>query len=242
MQRYFLTIVVSILLLVSSPAYSQEDRGVYIWPASFYEMGGTENVMEILRQNKITDIFLLVKGEAGYSLFPSDYTYKEYYDELYKNAASGVEKEKISERSAFMTDPLLLDKIIEQSHKNNIRIHAWFIISGDRRYVENHPGSEVTRIPKPDTCKYPYPIIDKGHVNLAYPPYKEYIFAQINKALEYPFDGLMLDKIRYTNLAYTWDPIHLSKALRAGVNIDKVIDCAVTTLYGKDDDKEEFFY
>jgi glutamine amidotransferase-like uncharacterized protein/uncharacterized lipoprotein YddW (UPF0748 family) len=242
MQRYFLTIVVSILLLGSGPAYSQEDRGVYIWPASFYEMGGIENVMEILRQNKITDVFLLVKGEAGYSLFPSDYTYKEYYTELYKNAANSDEKEKISKRSAFMTDPLLLDKIIEQSHKNNIRIHAWFIISGDRRYVENHPGSEVTRIPKPDTCKYPYPVIDKGHVNLAYPPYKEYIFAQINKALEYPFDGLMLDKIRYTSLAYTWDQIHLSKALRAGVNIDKVIDCAVKTLYGKDDDKEEFFY
>ena len=130
--------------------------------------------------------------------------------------------------------------IISQAHKNNIKIHAWFIVSGDRHYVETHPGSEVVRIQRPDSGKFPVPVIEKGHVNLAYPEYKNYFFTNVKKALEYGFDGIMLDKIRYTSLVYTWDEIHTSKALRAGVNMNKVMDCALKTLYGSEDDKELF--
>jgi glutamine amidotransferase-like uncharacterized protein len=51
----------------------------------------------------------------------------------------------------------------------------------------------------------------------------------------------MLDKIRYTTLLYTYDNIHISKAMRAGVDVEKVINCAVKTLHGTKDDKNLFF-
>jgi len=135
-----------------------------------------------------------------------------------------------------------LEKFIEQAHRKNIRVHAWFIVSGDRHFIKLHPGAEVVHLQNPGICKYPYPVIDKNHVNLAYPLYRDYFFSKVKMALKLPFDGLMLDKIRYTHLAYTWDNIHLSKAMRAGVDISKAIDYAYRTLHGKEDDKELFIY
>jgi uncharacterized lipoprotein YddW (UPF0748 family) len=241
MRKLGFQIITFFLLFTCSSLFPQKGKGVYIWPSSFYESGGIDKVLDTLKENKITDIFLLVKGEEGYSLFPSDYTIKDFYYKLSQKEDNPTLKDKYSKLSSFFSDPNLLSDIITKSHKNNIKVHAWFIISGDKNYIRLHPGSEVVKIPKIDSAKYPMPVIDKGHINLAYPPYKPYIFSLINKALEYPFDGLMLDKIRYTNLAYSWDEIHLSKALRQGVDINKVMDCAIKTCYGSKDDKDLFF-
>jgi uncharacterized lipoprotein YddW (UPF0748 family) len=242
MRKCFTLFVLAFLLNTNYNSFAQENTGIYIWPSTFYELGGVKNVINILKQNQITDIFLLVKGEDGSTFFPSDYTYKDHYNQLLTKATNNKEREKLTGKYNFLADTTLLSNIIKQAHTNNIRVHAWFIISGDKHYVESHPGSEVVRISKPDTSKYLLPVINKGNINLAYPPYKQYIFSLINKALEYPFDGLMLDKIRYTSLVYTWDEIHISKAMRRGVDMNKVINCAVNTEYGKEEDKESFIY
>jgi glutamine amidotransferase-like uncharacterized protein/uncharacterized lipoprotein YddW (UPF0748 family) len=239
-RLYTLASLFFLLFIVSSRA--QTERGIYVWPVSFYEMGGVDSAFNLLQKNEITDVFLLVKGEAGYSFFPSAYTIKDHFSAVYDTSRNIIEKEKAAKQAAFFSDPGLLQSIIDKAHSLKMRIHAWFIISGDRRYVEDHPGSEVVRIPDPSKDKHPYPVTDKGHVNLANPLYKDYIFSQINKALTYPFDGLMLDKIRYTSMVYSWDEIHISKAIRAGININNVYECAVNSNYGNEDQKEDFYY
>jgi len=226
--------------LLSLSVAAQTNRGVYIWPSAFYEKGGIDSVFDQLQKNGISDIFLLVKGEAGYSFFPSDYTIKDFYQALADTTNNSDDKAKYQRQADFYADKNLLPGIINKAHQLKMKIHAWFIISGDKRYVETHPGSEVVRIPNQKPDKYQLPATDKGHVNLAYPLYKSYIFSLINKALELPFDGLMLDKIRYTSVVYTWDEIHLSKAIRNGLDVNKIIECAVKSSYGSEDDKDEF--
>ncbi len=236
--------VISIIILYSAilfeTGWAKIEKGIYIWPITFYEMGGPENVIALLEKNKISDIFLLVKGEAGYSFFPSDYTYKDYYENRINTYCDEEERSKLLSQYKFFNDSTLLTRIINAAHQHNIKIHAWFIISGDKHFVETHPGAEVVQLPNLNIDKHPYPLITKGHINLAYAPYKQHIFTLIRKALQYPFDGLMLDKIRYTSIVYSWDEIHISKALRAGVDINKVIGCAINTVYGKEPDKEDF--
>jgi glutamine amidotransferase-like uncharacterized protein/uncharacterized lipoprotein YddW (UPF0748 family) len=232
--------VILFFFLLSLSVTAQSNRGVYIWPSTFFEKGGVDSVFNQLRENKISDIFLLVKGEAGYSLFSSDYTVKDYYQSLADTTNNSIEKAKYQELVNFYADKNLLPEIINKAHQLKMKIHAWFIISGDRHYVETHPGAEVVRLPNQKADKYLLPATDKGHVNLAYPLYKNYIFSLINKALELPFDGLMLDKIRYTSVVYTWDEIHLSKAIRIGLDINKIIDSAVKSSYGTDEDKDVF--
>lgn len=236
MKKFVIAVLMILAIFNSNKAYSQV-KGIYVWPVSFYEEGGVEKVINSLSQHGITDIFLLVKGEGGYSIYPSSYTYKEFYD----NMPMDQRGKNFEERRIFMSDTTLLTQILNTAHAKKMKVHAWFIVSGDKNYVENNPGSEVVQIHKPDTTNYPYPAINRGNINLAYPPYKEYFFNGMKEALKYPFDGIMLDKIRYTTLLYSYDNIHISKAMRAGVDVEKIINCAVKTLYGTTDDKNLFF-
>ena len=240
-QKHHLLIV--LFIIIGTVSFSQKNNGIYIWPSTFFEMGGIDSVFNQIKQNNITDVFLLVKGEAGFSLFPSDYTIIDHYKKLLNNENDEIKIKSLQKEINFFNDSTLLVRIIDKAHRNNIKIHAWFIVSGDKHYVELHPGAEVVQLPDTTKYKFPYPAIDKGHINLACPSYKKYIFSLIKKALEYSFDGLMLDKIRYTSLVYTWDEIHISKALRAGVDINKVMNCAIETVYGKNEEaKEDFIY
>ena len=238
-QKHLLLLV--LFSIISTLSFPQKNNGIYVWPSTFLEMQGEDSVYFTLKQNNITDIYLLVKGEAGFSLFPSDYTITDYYKKLLSEENDETRIKSLQKSIKYFSDKTLLTRIIDKAHQNNIKIHAWFIISGDRHYVESHPGAEVVQLPDTTKYKFPHPVTDKGHINLAYPPYKEYIFSLVKKALEYPFDGLMLDKIRYTSLVYTWDEIHISKALRAGVDITKVMSCAVETMYGKNEETKEDF-
>ena len=221
---------------------AQIGRGVFIWPSTFFDYGGIDNVISKMRENKITDIYLLVKGESGASLFPSDYTYKDLYYQLYKVTTNESKRERYLNLYKFMSDTSLARKIIKKAHQKGIKVHAWFMVSADRYFIQKHPGAEVVHIPKPDVSEFPYPVTDNSHVNLAFPSYKKYFFSLVRRTLTLPFDGLMLDKIRYTSLVYTWDNIHLSKALRNKINTDKVLESAYNTFYGKEDNKELFIY
>ncbi len=230
------------LFLAPTFIFSSDNRGAFLWPSTFYEYRGVDKIIDTLHKNKITDVFLLVKGEAGATFFPSQYTYRDLYQKNYQSTTDTRKKERYLRLSEFLADSTLVEQFIQKAHAQKIRVHAWFMVSGDRYFIEQHPGAEVAHLQKPDVCEHPYPMIDNIHVNLAYPLYKDYFFSLVKKALQLPFDGLMLDKIRYTHLVYTWDNIHLSKARRAGVDINKVMDYAFRTVYGKEDDKELFIY
>ena len=215
--------------------------GVFLWPSTLCDQG-VENIVNKLRNNKITDVFILVKGEAGSSWLPSSYTYSDYYYKKYKEEKSEVKKKQLFRYYNLLKGTSLIDAFINASHKNNIKVHAWFIVSGDRYFIEKNPGSEVVHIQNGKAHKYPYPLIDNIHVNLSYPGYLKYFLKHVRKAMELPFDGIMLDKIRYTHLAYTWDNIHTSIAVRKGIEIDTVFDIAYKSIYGNDDEKDSFIY
>jgi len=59
--------------------FGRVDNGVFLWPSTFYDYGGIDNIINTLQDNKISDVFLLVKGEAGATFFPSDYTFRDFY-------------------------------------------------------------------------------------------------------------------------------------------------------------------
>jgi len=239
MIKKILLTIFFITVFVGSLYPAGNRNGVFLWPATLCETGGIEKVIHTLRQNSITDVFLLVKGEDGATFFPSDYTYEDLYREKLQSEPKSQRYQRLFQ---CMQDSTLLERFIQRAREENIKVHAWFIVSGDRHFTENNPGAEAVHPQKSDKCAPPYPVIDKAHVNLSFPTYKDYFFTLVKKALELPFDGLMLDKIRYTHLVYTWDNIHLSKALRAGVDMNKVYDHALRTIYGNDDDKELFVY
>jgi uncharacterized lipoprotein YddW (UPF0748 family) len=237
MKKYLFVLLLLPLLFVQR-SYSEQPIGVFLWPVSLCEDTLETTLINTLKNHKVTDVFLLVKGEAGATVYPSDFTYADYYLQQYKQ----TKKEKYFHYYKCLKDSLLLHRFVKAAHRNHIKVHAWFIVSGDQYFVDHHPGAEVVHLQDNKTCKHPYPFLGHIHVNLAYPGYKEYFLNHVKKALRVPFDGIMLDKIRYTHLAYTWDNIHTSKAMRQGVNLNKIFDDAYKTLYNPEDDKDKFVY
>ncbi len=208
-------------------------KGVFIWPSSLCEEG---NLIEILKQNSITDVFLLVKGEAGATLYPSDFTYSD----LYQRHASGEKKERYLKLSKCLKN-FPLSSFLNELHSQGMKVHAWVFLSADKHFIEIHPGSEAFHLPKPGV-KYPYPVKDRPHINLAFPGYKNYFISNLKRIVSYPFDGIILDKVRYTHLVYSWDSVHISKAVRLGFDLGKIMEEAYKTIYGKEDDRESFIY
>ncbi len=197
--------------------------GIYVHPKTVLLKNHKKIADEFFKQ-KITDVFLLVKGEAGATLFPSRYTYCELY------SIKDCDSDEI------------LKSFLNELHKRKIRVHAWFIVSSDGYFIKNHPGAEVFHVKKTNVFDFNYPVIEKPFVNLSSCGYKRYFFNHLKNAIKYEFDGIMLDKIRYTHLAYTFDDYHISKAIRSGVDVKKVVNSVVKTLYGKEDEKEDFLY
>ncbi len=216
--------------------------GVFMWPESLCQVSSEDLLADTLAARGITDVFLLVKGGAGASLFPSEYTYADLYRGLADNAEDAAEKQRYERLSHALGRRDLLSEFLRATHEHGIRVHAWFIVSADRHFVAGHPGAEVVHLQHEPERPFPYPLVDASHVNLAYPGYKEHFLSLVKSALEEPFDGLMLDKIRYTHLVYSWDSIHLSRALRAGVPVADLMRLASQTVYGGEDEKEAFIY
>ncbi len=219
-KTFLILILITNIFLISKESIK---IGIYVHPKTVL-LENHEKIAEEFLKQKITDVFLLVKGEAGATLFPSEYTYCK----LYSVKDCDINK--------------MLKGFLNELHRRNIRVHAWFIVSSDGYFLKNHPGAEVFHVKKPNVFDFNYPVIKKPFVNLSSCGYKEYFFNHLKDAIKYEFDGIMLDKIRYTHLAYTFDDYHISKALRSGVDVKKVINSAVKTLYGKEDEKEDFLY
>ncbi len=233
-------IIIFLLTFLSIQLFSLEKikRGVFLWPSTIGEYG-QEKIIRILHKNKITDVFLLVKGESGATLFPSTYTYENLYEKLAKSGRKNFKKyKKLSE----FFKKFSLKNFIEKAHKKGIKVHAWFMVSADENFIRNNPGAEAIHLQKPKISQFPYPQPQKPHVNLSYPPYFSFFISLVKKSLNFKFDGIMLDKIRYTHLVYSWDNFILSEALRRGINIGKVNLIAYQSIYGNPERKDEIIY
>ena len=239
---FVLTTAWGVLGLGAEANRSPARVGVFMWPESLCKVSPEGLLADTLAARGISDVFLLVKGGAGASVFPSEYTYADLYRELADKAEDAAEKQRYKRLSQAFSRRHLLSEFLQAAHDHGIRVHAWFIVSADRHFVTGHPGAEVVHLQHEPDKPFPYPLVDAPHVNLAYPRYKEYFLSLVKSALEEPFDGLMLDKIRYTHLVYSWDSIHLSRALRAGVPVVDLLRLASQTVYGGEDQKEAFIY
>ncbi len=217
-------------------------KGTFIWPSSLCNGEKISSHIDRLHKYGITDIFLLVKGEAGATLYPSNFTYRDLYLEKADRTEDPVKKEKLKKLAECVAGGKLLTQLLQEAHRRGIKVHAWFLVSADQHYLKLYPEAGVFHLPKPEVSKYPYPVPDRPHINLAYPSYKKYFFTRLKAALSYPFDGIMLDKIRYTHLVYTWDSIHIAKAAAAGLDFARLMELGIRTLYGKEEDKELFVY
>jgi len=88
---------------------------VWMWSKSVRERGA-ETVVAQCARSGITDIFYLVKGLLGTTIYPGSY-------------------------APFDEECDLLGKLLNAAHRKNIRVHAWFTVGGDKNYVRLHPES-----------------------------------------------------------------------------------------------------
>ncbi len=88
---------------------------VWMWSKSVRERGA-ENVVLQCARSGVTDIFYLVKGLLGTSVYPGKY-------------------------APFDEERDLLGELLNAAHRKNIRVHAWFTVGGDKNYVRLHPES-----------------------------------------------------------------------------------------------------
>ncbi len=88
---------------------------VWMWSKSVRERGAETVVLQCARSG-VTDIFYLVKGLLGTSVYPGKY-------------------------APFDEERDLLGELLNAAHRKNIRVHAWFTVGGDKNYIRLHPES-----------------------------------------------------------------------------------------------------
>ena len=207
MKKYFALCLVSLLCFTAvfgniniSADTPAEMRAVWLWGSTVREMGkdGVTAVVEDLKQFGFTDIFLLVKGLSGVVGYPSA-------------VALSTQKSDID----------LLQKIVEEAHKNKIKVHAWYTINSDSAWIAENPKNG--------------PVKD-GKVSPLAPRYKKYVKDLIKEVVDkYDIDGVHLDYIRYTHAVYSFDKYTLEEAKKRKIDVDKVKDILNQTFYAPKD-------
>lgn len=196
--------------------------GVWAWGSSLSEYG-VEKALRDMKEIGITDLFLLVKGTTGKVCWPS----------------------KIA--LAFSQDTTVLPRSREGCEKNNIRLHAWFIVSQDKSYLQRNPGSGMWGIPlELETHEYRlgehscFRISTAAVDFVADVNYREYILSLVSEVLgTYEPSGIHLDYIRYPNGAWGWGPVQQQRAMMAGLNVNLLVAKAVGT-WGNQGDNISF--
>lgn len=195
-------------------------RGIWAWSSSLSEYG-TEKAIKDLKEMGFTDLFLLVKGTMGKVYWPS--------------------------RIALSTlkDNTVLPKALEVCRKLNLRLHAWFIVSQDKTYLQLNPGAGMWGIPLEEQS-YEYRLgehtcfrISSAVVDFASDEnYKDYLFSLIKEIVtDYEPDGIHLDYIRYPNGAWGWGPFQMRRLHNLGVKIELLLKKAIQT-WGKNGDNQ----
>lgn len=88
--------------------------GMWMWPQNL-RIHGAEKVASYCVQVGVTDIFFLVKGLAGMTVFPSKIAPHDGRD--------------------------LLQELLCAAHRRGVRVHAWFTSASDENYKRLHPES-----------------------------------------------------------------------------------------------------
>ena len=160
--------------------------GVWMWPQSVRVYGAKTVVSRCIRIG-VTDIFFLAKGLAGTTAHLSRF------------APACCERD-------------LLSELLDEAHRQGIRVHAWLTSASDEHYKALHPESGRVHITRG---------ADKGLISLAddaYIAYMQQIVRELCSA--YDIDGLHLDYIRYNHLLYGWSDADCARYETAGADVD----------------------
>ena len=194
------------------PAKAGEIRGVWVCPGQLDDYGIEKGLNEMKKMG-LTDNFLLVKGITGKVCWPSTLAY-----DFYENKT-------------------LLERAVEYSKKNEIRIHAWFVCSQDIAYLEENPDSRMYGVPNALGGGFQRA---SEMVDFAFDSaYRKYIISLINEVISCSVDGIHLDYIGYPTGAWGWGPYQIGRAWMDGVDVDLLLKTAIET-WGKAGDGRKF--
>lgn len=197
-------------------------KGIWSWSSSLSEYG-VEKAIKDLKEMGFTDLFLLVKGTTGKVYWPS-------------KVAMSVSK-----------NYAILPKASEICKKLNIRLHAWFIVSQDRSYLQLNPGSGMWGIPL-EELSHEYRLGEHACFRVSTSVvdfttdqnYKEYLFSLIKEVVnDYEPEGIHLDYIRYPNGAWGWGPFQIHKLRTFGLDVEMLLKKAIQT-WGRNGDGRGF--
>jgi len=159
--------------------------GVWMWSKAI-RLLGAEKVVNYCVRAKVTDIYFLTKGLQGTTAY------------LGEIAPASCERD-------------MLQELLDEAHKYNIRVHAWFTCSFDGHYKELYPES--------GRCHYTRGK-DKDLINLANEGYIDYM-VRITREMcqKYDIDGFHLDYIRYNHMLYGWAEEDIARYEAEGADI-----------------------
>ncbi|ACS32898.1 putative glycoside hydrolase [Thermococcus gammatolerans] len=168
-----------------------------------------ERLVSELKEAGITDVFIEVKLTLGYVIYPSKVYPERTYPAYPYNTTN------------------ILKPLLEEAHRNGIRVHAWMIVHYDKYFFgKTDPIWHVGKASK-NWEAYPVP----GRVRLSNKEYLKVLENIAKELISMGFDGIHLDYIRYPHMVYSFSPKDLERAEEAGINVTKVTLAVEHTFY-----------
>jgi len=168
-----------------------------------------ERLVSEFKKAGITDVFIEVKLTTGYVIYPSKVYPERTYPAYPYNTTN------------------ILKPLLEEAHKNGIRVHAWMIVHYDKYFFGK--VDPIWHVGKASTNWTAYPV--KGRVRLANGEYLKVLENIAKELISMGFDGIHLDYIRYPHMVYSFSPKDIERAKKAGINVTKVILAVEHTFY-----------
>jgi uncharacterized lipoprotein YddW (UPF0748 family) len=185
------------------PAKPGEIKAIWVHYDSLDAYGVDKGLQEI-KDMGFTDIFLLVKGISGKVCWPSRLTYSYY------------------------SNTNILAQTVAFCKRNNIRIHAWFVVNQDKAYLSEHPDSRMYGIP--GTRNGDFQRVGNTVDFVTDTLYRNYVISLMKEVVEnYDVDGIHLDYIRYPTGSWGWGPYQLGRALMNSEDVNFLLDNAIKT-------------
>jgi Uncharacterized protein conserved in bacteria len=118
----------------------------------------------------------------------------------------------------------VLKEVVDEAHKKGIRVHAWFCVDSDSTWAAAHPEDIAVHVTKGRNSTNITPM------STAYRNYEESLIREVIE--NYDVDGIHLDYIRYSHIAYGFDDNYeIARANELGINMDRVRDLINKTYY-----------
>lgn len=180
-------IFIIIFLLIATCVFSKGMKAVYVstWNPGLFTKSQVDNTIKACKTAGITDLFVQVRrmNDAYYTskIVPKATNLKENFD--------------------------MLDYTIKSCKKNNIKVHAWFVICriGRDDYKKSLNPNQISWL---DKDKKGNLISEKNvFIDPSNEAARKYITSVIKEVItKYPVDGVHLDYIRYPNANYGFCP------------------------------------